>query len=117
MNFFCKEYERNSYIIYINDKELSDLKSEINFSCGYIEYYVNINARRMEIKWIQVNEKHRGKGYAKKLISNAINNHKINIVELDDCSDRFMKPDNLYIKMGFRYIEEEMPEMILYISD
>ena len=35
---------------------------------------------------------------------------------LDDCSDRFGKPDNIYIKNGFVYVNQGEPEMYKEIT-
>ena len=34
-----------------------------------------------------------------------------NTLQLDDCSDLFGHPNNLYLKLGFRYIVAGQPEM------
>ena len=33
-------------------------------------------------------------------------------IEVDDMSNRFAKPHNIYTKLGFRYIKEDGPEMV-----
>ena len=41
------------------------------------------------------------------------NNNNIKQIKVDDMSDNFMKPNNIYLKNGFTYISKYELEMLL----
>lgn len=56
-----------------------------------------------------------GKGVGSSLIYYACKKsleQNISKIELDDCSDHFRKKNNIYLKLGFRYISNFGPEMV-----
>ena len=115
MKYFYKEYAKNQYVVYIYDKKILSLNKNIDITHGYIDYAIDKKEKILTIRWVQTRDDFRGKGYAKFLIQYVINRYKrfIKQIELDDCSDRMMKPNNIYTKLGFQYIENDMPEMIM----
>ena len=42
--------------------------------------------------------------------------HGVTVIELDDMSDHYRQNDNLYLKLGFNYLEDNGPEMHAKIS-
>ena len=64
-----------------------------------------------------VNKKFRGQGYGTRLLRIAMDEIKkknIHVIKLDDMSDRFRKKNNIYVKHGFKYINDNGPDMICY---
>ena len=98
----------NKYIIYDNKK-----KSKI---VGYITYVIsNNNCTITSINIIKPN-----KGYGTILLNEVIKDIKeyfsnIKQIDLDDMSDQFRKEHNIYIKFGFKYINDYGPEMELLL--
>ena len=77
-----------------------------------------INVDECIVVGIETNENHRGFGYATKLIKslkNLCKILKIKKITLDDCSDNFLKHNNIYLNNNFCYIHKNEPEMICYI--
>ena len=67
---------------------------------------------------LQTKKEWRRRGYASALLKRAIwearrNNCKV--IQLEDCSDYFNLPGNIYIKHGFNY-SEHPPTMVLYLN-
>ncbi len=62
--------------------------------------------------WVPVSD--RGRGIATSLLKKIQDiNPPPSKIELDDCSDNFMKwSENIYVKCGFKYIEDGHPEMV-----
>jgi ribosomal protein S18 acetylase RimI-like enzyme len=66
------------------------------------------------INYINVLEKYRGKGMGTALLWHLYNilvDKKIRYVEFDDCSDLYRNKNNIYIKVGAKYIKDNGPEM------
>ena len=60
-------------------------------------------------------EQYRNKGFCTLLLQNILlfcNEKHIQTITLDDCTDNFNRPNNVYLKFGFHYINEGEPEMI-----
>jgi GNAT superfamily N-acetyltransferase len=71
---------------------------------------------RRTIMWLESVVKNHG--YATELIQYCINLLKKRgekWVLLDDMTTRYRKSHNVYIKLGFQYVDDGGPEMILYI--
>lgn len=71
-----------------------------------------------KILWIQVEKEYLGQGYGKLLMILAIGyflteNANISAIELDDCSDNYGKPNNIYFKLGFRMVNSTNPETLV----
>lgn len=67
-----------------------------------------VNCRFGIITWLQVCDKYKGHGFGITLIKKFLKKiSEIGIihVELDDCSDNYRKDHNIYIKCGFKYID------------
>jgi hypothetical protein len=83
---------------------------------GYVEGVLDIYYNKITITYINSNVK--GNGI---LLLKTILNHAfligIDTVYLDDMSDRFGKKNNIYLKIGMKYIEEGYPEMKGYIKE
>ena len=105
-------YGSETVLYYFSDKKLS--VEEIKM------YYKNIPALIeivysdcMTVTNLQSNVK--GKGYAITLLVHASKEavqRGIVYIELDDCSDCYRKPHNIYTKLGIEYIDVESgPEM------
>ena len=91
---------------------------------GYLHLFVGeaatlhsfyISSTELRITSLFVQEEFRGQGLATKLLKRAIYEARRNscsIVTLDDFSDT----GRVYLKMGFRYVEEPYPEMVYCIG-
>ena len=58
-------------------------------------------------------------GIGSKLLCQVISDCKeinINLIELDDMTDRYRKSNNIYLKFGFKYVDVYGPEMILHLN-
>ena len=104
----------DTVVYYISNKELcyQDLKQFYKRLPGFIEVIIDHQEQIMTI--IDLQSTIHGKGNAMHLIKRACQNAfnmGINKVILDDCSDHYRKPHNIYIKMGFKYNQKDGPEM------
>jgi ribosomal protein S18 acetylase RimI-like enzyme len=80
--------------------------------------YAIVNDNSCHINSFSINDKYQNQGYGSILLYNLIEyckNNEIKNILLDDMSDRFNQQNNIYIKFGFRYIEDGFPEMELFI--
>jgi len=67
------------------------------------------------IQYVFTKEEHRNKKYATYLLlylKQYCKNNNVKIIKLDDCSDKFNHPNNLYLKNGFKYVTYGEPEML-----
>ena len=103
-------YEKLYYYIRKNNKEISNV----------IFILSNINNEKIcTILSLNTDIEYRNKGYATKLLYYVINYCKLNdykTLYLDDCSDNFNKINNIYLNIGFNYINNGSPEMVLFLS-
>jgi ribosomal protein S18 acetylase RimI-like enzyme len=84
---------------------------------GTLIYYIvkDKKENRGYINYIDVLEKYRGKGMATCLLWNLYDilyKNGVKCIEFDDCSDLYRDKNNIYLKIGAKYIEESGPEMI-----
>jgi len=80
-------------------------------------FEIDKDDKESTIKFIEVKEENRGKGFGISLLWNFYDyiykNHKnIRYILWDDCSDNYRLKKNIYIKVGAKYIEKSGPEMI-----
>jgi hypothetical protein len=78
---------------------------------------VDKDDKESTIKFIEVKEENRGKGFGISLLWNFYdyiykNQKNIRYILWDDCSDNYRLKKNIYIKIGAKYIEKSRPEMI-----
>jgi GNAT superfamily N-acetyltransferase len=66
------------------------------------------------INYIDVLEKYKGNGMGMALLWHLydILREKIWCIKFDDCSDLYRHKNNIYIKVGAKYIENSGPEMV-----
>lgn len=70
------------------------------------------------IQSIHIDESFRGLGNGNKLMKGIINyvkNNNMDVIYLDDMSQRSRTFHNLYVKNGFKYQYDHGPEMVLYL--
>lgn len=87
---------------------------------GYVDGYVYTEdgLEYMLMTSLNVYEDCRGKGFGTALLWRLYdecmncNIKNIKYITWGDCSDRYGKPDNLYVKIGACYVEEGEPEML-----
>jgi GNAT superfamily N-acetyltransferase len=82
---------------------------------GFIDIVIDIETKEMDIIELYVEEKYRGHKYGSMLIDHVIEKSKINnilVINVDDMSDRYRQFDNIYLKNGFKYVDEDGPEMV-----
>jgi len=74
--------------------------------------------KKMSLISIYVHPEYRNCGYGSKLLKRLIKYSKgigIRSIYLDDMSDGYRGTHNIYRKMGFKYINDDGPEMMLII--
>ena len=93
-----------------------------NIFCTIIAF--NIEEKYININSLYIDNKYRNKklsyliiNYVLKYFIQFIDTLKQWIITLDDCSDRYKKTHNLYINIGFSYIDEHGPEMSANLYD
>lgn len=103
------------YTLYLGDRLLS--YNEYFAIChelpGFIENVINIEEKALIILYI--NSTIHGKGVGMLLACASIlaaYGIGIQSIFLDDNSERFRRRDNIYIKLGMRYVEPYGPEMV-----
>ncbi len=110
---------------------VKNIQSHDNFETGYIQYYINTDEKEAILIYLFIHPNYQGLGYAKLLFQEMLQDvfetmNKENItkyhIKLDDMSDRYGSKDNIYLKMGFNYVEKDEqgnpmgPEMIKYFD-
>lgn len=87
--------------------------------CSVLEaYYMDDEDMSVSITSLYTFEGYRGKGYATVLLNwlfDEVKSKGYKTINVDDCTDLFRKPNNIYLVNGFKYIEEGYPEMIKYL--
>lgn len=72
--------------------------------------YIEVK-KELNIQYLNVKEGHRGKGYGSFLvlyqIKELLKEKEIEEIKLYDISKRFGEKENIYIKLGFNYIENK----------
>jgi GNAT superfamily N-acetyltransferase len=88
-------------------------------NCSVLEaYYMVDEDMPVSITSLYTFEGYRGKGYATVLLNwlfDEVKSKGYKTINVDDCTDLFRKPNNIYLVNGFKYIEEGYPEMIKYL--
>jgi GNAT superfamily N-acetyltransferase len=108
-----KKNIRTSMIYSLSFDNLEDNTCEKNI--GSIQFSMNHHGITRSKKVVNINnlnveEQYRGNGFGTLLIKEALfdsYNMGMLYAELDDMSDRFRQTDNIYIKIGFKYINDE----------
>ena len=80
---------------------------------AYVSTVFDLNEKTMTVTWIHSSIPN--KGYGTTLMGEVAIAAKLAGVEtilLDDMSDRYRKPHNIYTKLGLKYENNEGPEMI-----
>ena len=93
-------------------------KSVYDEEVSYASCYFNNTDNVCMIINLHTIEKHRGYGYGYKIleyIKRICIERNIQTIELDDCTDLFGQDNNIYLKAGFKYKEENQPEMKLLL--
>lgn len=78
-------------------------------------YYSN---KHIFLGSLYVDSKLRNKGIGSILLNQLIQyakNNRINKIVLDDMSDNYKLPNNIYLKHGFHYVNENGPEMEYFV--
>jgi GNAT superfamily N-acetyltransferase len=107
LEILCNESEKiANCVIYIEFKYIKDMRSGFKFT--------DIGGSECTILSLYTEKPFRNKGYATYLLKYAIDycrSKGVHRIVLDDCSDNFKKQNNIYLKCGFRYVEDDLPEM------
>ena len=80
---------------------------------GLIRYVIRDDDDEGTITHMSVIPEYRGHGFAKRLLREAVKRMSkvgIQIIELDDTSDRSRRGNNIYVNFGFKYVDESGPE-------
>lgn len=111
----------NMYLYYIATKAFSyedfenydDIKT---FVIGYC--HCSYNGNTIIINDLFVNEKYRHCNYGTTIITYVLKEAKQNnmiMSELDDMSNNYRKKNNIYLKLGYKYVNQYEPEMFLLL--
>jgi hypothetical protein len=115
--------ELYSYLFILDNKNhdikelntiLINKESTYSFPC-YLETLWSFDEKTVTVTWIEAKKEYKNKGLSSFLLICAAyiaDTFRLEIFELDDASDNFRKPNNLYTKLSFRYIEDGFPEML-----
>lgn len=84
---------------------------------GSLIYYIGKDKEKNRgyINYMNVLERYRGMGMATCLLwylYDILYKEGIKYIEFDDCSDLYKDKNNIYLKVGAKYIENTGPEMI-----
>jgi len=96
------------YTIYVDN----DVKKA---QCAVLQAHYNDDERNVHVLDVCTYRGYAGRGYASLLLNillEEIPRTDFDTVTLDDCSDLFQHPRNIYLRHGFRYINEGQPEMV-----
>jgi ribosomal protein S18 acetylase RimI-like enzyme len=83
---------------------------------GHVNYSINLYCNDSYIININILKKYRNKGYATSLLKDClddIKNRGIKEVKLNDISLNYRKENNIYIKFGFHYVNDDDNDMII----
>lgn len=119
----------DSFIYFVNESTKPDFHPLQLSTIGYIQFYINYQEQEVSVLYMYVANEFRGNNLAMQLLREMSNyccgmmeNQNINrfVITLDDMSDRFALPNNIYSKFGFRYCSEDEdgpcgPEMMIEI--
>lgn len=81
------------------------MQLHLNLVYGSISGFI-INERQAIITFLSVEPNYRNKGIGTKLLKwfmLQVSHFGVIHVELDDCTDNYRKPHNIYLKYGFEY--------------
>ena len=87
-------------------------------NCSVLKAYYMDEDMSVSVTSLHTFEGYRDKGYATILLNwlfLEVKSKGCKTITLDDCTDLFRKPNNIYLVNGFKYIEEGYPEMIKYL--
>ena len=115
-----EEQKEQKFVFYISKEKITDFKNLGKEDIGYIECSIDFNDKDVFINWVNTTKKYQGKGIGTFLIILActyikhLKKHNIEKISLDDATDNSWNMEkNIYVKLGFKYINEEPePEMI-----
>lgn len=103
--------------LYKNENKLGDAVVCINFELlRRLRSITKLIKPECILLSLNVITEFRNNGYGTILLKQVITYCRclgIKQINLDDCSNNFNKPNNIYLKAGFRYIVEGFPEMVL----
>jgi GNAT superfamily N-acetyltransferase len=118
---WCNLYESivnttdgNIVLYYISTRLLDSTEYDMTTlpMVGFIDTMFNSKHSQLEICYLRSNVRHKGIGTL--LLYIALLQAReagLKHVILDDDSDNYRKPNNIYLKLGFKYAEEYGPEM------
>lgn len=109
--FFVKE--ENAYIAVSTEHDFESCavsSHQVAYVCGVV-----VAPRKFVLQSVFTPPDERRQGIATSLILRLVayctQQHGVTVIELDDMSDHYRQTDNLYLKLGFKYLQETGPEM------
>ena len=89
---------------------------------GSVEFYINSDDKKeVYVTSLFVDEQFRGKKYGTKILLRLYDYlaefTTVKYATWTDCSDRCFSSDNLYVKFGATYVEENLPDMCWNLYD
>ena len=114
--YLQKEVSEDKFIYTIHDYKdnASGVMKESEIK-GYIVFFIKFEDLNCIITNFNINFEQ--KGYGSILLNEVIDTLKkkyssIRTIELDDMTDRYRQPNNIYVKFGFTYVSDHGPEMV-----
>ena len=109
--FFVKEeYPFIAVSTEHNFESCSVSSHQVAYVCGVVAA-----SRKFVLQSVFTPPDERRQGIATSLILRLVaycrEQHGVTVIELDDMSDHYRQNDNIYLKLGFKYLEETGPEM------
>lgn len=120
------EYQSNESTTYIT-LNIFDESLIFSYADCVLKYEKTINLRNRLIKTngvfhilnLHTHPDYRNNGYASLLLKFIIqfcSQNMVRLITLDDCSDNYRKPDNIYLEHGFKYLDDGDNRMIYLIE-
>ena len=123
---YCQTKRGEDYFIYLYSHPVHNVKDDSILDIGYVHFYPGESEVTLLYLYVKPDYRNQNVGTNLmieffKFIRNHYPHRERITIKLDDVSDRYNKPDNIYKKFGFNYceIDEEGPcgpEMELTIT-
>ena len=116
----CEQERRNVVILELKrlDSSSGSTSTTELQTLSVLQAYYDDKEQQVNISDVCTTKEFRGMGYATLLLKHMVALAELKgykTITLDDCSDLFMQPNNIYLKLGFQYVNANQPEMIKYL--
>jgi hypothetical protein len=119
----CVQLQRHTHLVYyISMHELSCTELRVQWNkpittsiVGWVDGVITRQSEPLSIQYLHVNTRMRGHGLGTCLLASiclAASRLNTRTVALDDYSDQYRNRNNIYLRVGFIYTEQNDPAMI-----